>query len=173
MNRLVEKDNILEKLDHFNDSKCPILIYGDTSITLKQTTSIFRSESKFAAMVDISVDQTYVLDDDAASSGYCLHIYVYHKESNKPIIRCDISFNRLPGFDDTVSNVNVKVNYHNTDAFISSYDKEQITIHNIVAIMFENQIDDIKGNDLETYKYYLKNLRGALEFALIDFIKGE
>ena len=171
MDVLVEKNNILGKLDSFTDSKCPILIYGDTYITLKRTTSVFRSESKFAANVEVSLDQILVLDAEGAASEYCLHIYVYQKENNKPVIRCDIKFYRMINYD-KVLNMEIRVNYHNIDGYVGYYE-DAITIHDLINLMFENQIDDIKGNDIETYKYYLKNLKGALEFALIDFIKGE
>ena len=171
MDVLIKRDNIVEKLDTIGGN-CPVLIYGNTYLTLKQTISIFKTDSRFSANVDISIDQDFVLDDDAAAAGYTLHIYVYNKETNRPVIRTDIRFHRITSYD-SVTNIEMKVNYHSIDGYISGLSSEDISIHNIISLMFENAVDDIKSNEIDTYKYYLKNLKGALEFALIDFIKGE
>ena len=170
MDTLVERNDILNKLGSYGE-KCPKLIHGDTYITLRRSTSLFKTDSKFSAVVDISIDQQRELYPEDTAEEYYIHIYVYHKESNRPIIRNDIRFHRLLDYD-TITNVEMKVNYHAIDGFISSF-KEELTIHNIISLMFENAIDDIKGTDIDTYKYYLKNLKGALEFALVDFIRGE
>ena len=171
MDALVERNDILNKLGSYGE-KCPKLIHWDTYITLKRSTSLFKTDSKFSAVVDISIDQQRELDPEDSAEEYYLRIYVYHKESNRPIIRSDIRFHRLISYCDSVTNVEMKVNYHAIDGFISSF-REELTIHNIISLMFENAIDDIKGTDIDAYKYYLKNLKGALEFALVDFIRGE
>ena len=164
-------DKIINKLDSYG-GKCPKLIYDDIYVELHKSVSLFGIDAqKFAAVAKISIEQQFEPDDDDQDVEYIMHIYVYHKDSNKPIIRADLRFRRLIAFEHIIV-TDMKVNFKSTDTWIGTSD-EDISIHNVVAVMFENAVDDIKSSDIDNFKYYLKNLRGALEIALITMVKDQ